>query len=483
MNGTQRTHMGHPSPNDIAAVDEILDNIEPVLAPVQERLRAHKGRHAETTLKAFIGYCLLNDLAGNASTLANVLRVAKGLQNDTRTGWGDTSPEQTYKRLHQLFSRLMRLLGEAEPGELSEMDQLINSLIETQLDATGIDFGTTEAADGTVFRTPARKRYSRPTPAQQKWNVENGRDPHTRIAWTIDEDAALGHYPAKDGQVNFAVGYEAHLFTPVPEEGNDMPIVASAVTVQPNTTASRVAMRDLAIRIKDRVNTLIFDAGYDRTGESSFQILHDHGISPIFDPNKKLRHGKAPSHGKLIIDGDEFCPQMPKGLRNLPDFAKNLAPDACTNLEARYAERDRYRFEPVAYGAKTVRSMCPAWRGTVKCTGVPHSLNNPKVDIVDVEVSIDPPKCCTQRTTSTPRRLLRRSRQGRYPYGTAEWLRLYGQRNRVESYNADFRHNIGNFEERKWCAVMGRVKLTFLLGIKLLTTNMRKIENFKQDTR
>lgn len=211
---------------------------------------------------------------------------------------------------------------------------------------------------------------------------------------------------------------------------------------------------------------------------------HSHLALALFVRPTPVRfgQGKTRTHGALIIDGDLYCPKMPRALRRLPDFAKTMSKGESANLEALYDERDRYRFERKAYGSEKVRSMCPAQALKVKCTGVPVSLNNPRTDIPYVEAPEDRPKCCAQVTITTKTEELRRSRQGHYAYGTSKWRRLYAQRNRAESYNADFRHNIGNFEERKWCAVMGRVKMTFMFGIKLLATNMRKIANFLADS-
>ena len=480
---SQRSHLGHPSPEDVRAVDQELSELTPLLDPIQQKLHDHPGRKAEVSLRALFAYFLCNEKAENKTTLQNALIVGRALPPEVRVGWGDISPDPSYAQLHRLFTRFVRLhKGGNLGGEISKMDELFNRLFQAQLDATNIDFGSVEAADGTVFRTTARERFRPPNDEEKKWNEENGRDRNSKIPWTVDPDAALGHYPSKGGQTKFATGFEAHLTVPVPDGPRKMPIVVSSMTVQRNATTDRTALRSLAISRKHRIKTLIVDAGYDRKGEESFQRLHLEGIAIIFDPNKKLRQGKTRTHGALIIDGDLYCPNMPKRLRRLPDFAKNMAKGESAKLEALYDERDRYRFERKAYGPDKVRSMCPAQALKVKCTGVPVSLNNPRTDIPYVEAPEDRPKCCTQVTITTKTEQLRRSRQGHYAYGTSKWRRLYAQRNRAESYNADFRHNIGNFEERKWCAVMGRVKMTFMFGIKLLATNMRKIANFLADS-
>ena len=479
----QRAHLGHPSKADIKKVSQLLQALSPAIDPLQSRLHDHPGKRADVSLNAFLGYFLLNEMAGNDLTIRNVFHVAEALPSTVRARWGDCSENLTYARLHHLFRRTCKLLGGRNVrGEISDMDYFLNELLMLQLGATGIDFGTTEAADGTVFRTTARSRFRRPNSEEKRWNQKNGRDRNAMVEYTVDADAVMGHYPRKDGHQKFATGYEAHVFVPVSEGGQEMPVVASALTVQANSTADRIAMRNLAILRSSRIDTLLFDAGYDRKGEESMQKLLSHGINPIFDPNKNLRQGKTRSNGKIIIDGDEFCPQLPSKLRRLPDFAKNMSLDERKKLEAMYNERDRYRFERVAYGEKTIRSMCPAQAGKVRCSGVPVSLNSKRKDIPSVQAPDHLPKCCTQKTTSTPTVMLRRSRQGRYAYGTTAWLKLYAQRNRVESYNALFRHNIGHFEERKWCAVMGRVKMTLMLGIKLLATNIRSIANFLNDT-
>lgn len=475
MTSFQRTHLGHPSSNDIDLVDELLGNIEHVLTPLQEKLHDHKGRKAETSLRAFYAYGVLNEMAGNRATIVNVLAVARGLDSATRLRWGDSSPDQSYKRLTTLARRISKLLG----SKGFDIDDEATALLQAQLDAVkGVDFGTAIAFDGTVFRSSAVTHYRNPTTAERRTKSAHGRNPSTQVAWCKDPDAAHGHYPSKDGQTKFAMGYEAHLACPVPTvKGQDMPIVAAAMSLQPNSTATRPAIRDLLIRLK-KYDTVIFDAGYDFKGKQCFQEFLANGISPIFDPNKKLRKGQSSSHGKLIIDGDEFCPSTPKRLRDLPSLAQSLKTAEREKLEGLYDERARYMMARVSYGAM-VRSMCPALAGKVACPQRPESLNNygatiPK-EIVPPE---NPPKCCIQKTTSTPVALLRRSRQGQHPYGTTDWGRLYRQRNRIESYNASIRHNIGNMAERSWTRVFGREKIGMFLTFKLLATNIRNIESF-----
>lgn len=474
----QRTHVGHPSFNDIKLVDELLRNIETELAPLQAKLHDHRGRKAETSLRAFHAYGVLNELAGNRGTVVNMLAVARGLDPEVRRRWGDTSEDQSYKRLSTLTRRISKILAESS----TDFDDAATGLLQAQLDAADvIEFGTAVAFDGTVLRTSAVTHFRKPTKAESNAKKARGQDPATQVAWSKDPDAAHGHYPSKDGQTKFAMGYEAHIACPVPTtKGQDMPIVAAALSFQPNSTTHRPAIRDLLLRM-GKYDTVIFDAGYDFKGDQSFQKFLDHGISPIFDPNKRLRKGKTSSHGKVIIDGDEFCPSTPKRLRNLPSLAQTMDETERRKLEGLYDERAKYMMARVSHG-KMVRSMCPALAGKVACPQRPASLNNYGTEVP--EEIVPPtrlPLCCTQKTTSTKVELLQRSRQGMYPYGTTDWGRVYRQRNRVESFNGAIRYNIGNLTERAWTRVVGRIKIGLFFVFKLMAANIRSIENFLHD--
>ena len=77
--------------------------------------------------------------------------------------------------------------------------------------------------------------------------------------------------------------------------------------------------------------------------------------------------------------------------------------------------------------------------------------------------------------------VLRRSRQGKYPYATTDWGRTYRQRNRIESFNAAIRYNTGNMAERSWTRVFGRCKVGMVFWFKVLAVNIRNIEKFLHD--
>gem|GEM_PF-5111200 len=249
---------------------------------------------------------------------------------------------------------------------------------------------------------------------------------------------------------------------------------------QPNATTYRPAIRDLLIS-RNRYRTAVFDGGYDFKDENSFQKFLDVGIAPIFDPNKVLRKGTTSSHGKLIRDGDEFCPSTPEALRDLPSLAEHMSEADRTALEARYDERAKYMMARVSYSDGRVRSMCPAMEGKVVCPQRPKSMNIQDPTVPEVVPPKSLPKCCVQTTTSTKVELLRRSRQGRRPYGTTDWGRIYRQRNRTESFNAMIKHNVGNLAERSWCRVFGRCQVGLLFGLKMMAANIRSIDNFLYD--
>lgn len=478
MATVQRTHVGHPSKADIKLADRLLKTIGPVLEPLQEALRDHKGKKAETSLKAFYGYGFLNEMAGNRGTVTNMVAVAAGLDPQVRHRWGDTSPNQSYKRLITVNKRYAKLLKSGE----YDVDQITTKILEAQLDASGIDYGKACAFDGTVIRSPAVTRFRKPTAADRARRVGKRKD--NQVAWCKDPDAAYGHYPDKDGQESLAMGYEAHIACPVPTaQDKDMPIVASALSMQPNTTGTRTAIRDLLIQ-RQRYETVIFDAGYDFKADRTFQTFLNHGISPVFDPNKLLRKGQSSSHGKIIIDGDEFCPSTPQRLRDLAPIAPNMSTKERTKREAQYDERAKYMMARVSYDGTNVRSMCPALTGKVACPQRPESLNVWSSEMPDeISPPKTPPKCCVQQTTTTKVKILRRSRQGLHPYGTTEWGRIYRQRNRIESYNSAIRHNIGTLAERAWVCMFGREKTAVLFSFKLLATNTRNIETFLADRR
>ncbi len=477
MEFRQRSHVGHPSAADIELVDVLLTNLEHKLQPLQDKLHDHKGRKAQTSLKAYVGYAILNEMAGNRSTTMAITAVARGLSRDVRLRWNDTSPEQSYKRLTTILHRSAKILAETTTG----FDEFVTGLFEAQLDATGIDFGDAVSFDGTVTRSAAVLHFRDPTEAEREANLKQGRNPDKMVALGKDPDARHGHYPSKEGTTKYAFGYEAHIACPVPTtQDQDMPIVASALAFQPNSTTNRPAIRDLLIG-RRRYKTVIFDGGYDFKDESSFQEFLNHGIAPIFDPRSTLRRGTTSSNGKLIVDGDEFCPSMPERFLDLKSMADHRSEEERIEMEAKYDERAKYMMARVSYDEERVRSMCPALEGKVACTQRPASMNIADPNVPEVTPPSSLPKCCIQKTTSTKVELLRRSRQGRRPYGTTEWGRLYRQRNRIESYNSLIKYNIGNFAERAWTRVFGRCKVGFFFTFKMLAANVRSIDNFFYD--
>lgn len=451
---------GHPSQDCIELVDKLLQEIEPVLAPIQQRLRDHPGRPAETSLKALLGYVLLNSMASNRARLTDVCRVASALPDDVRAGWGDASPKVTYKRLVRLFGRAAKLLADPDAlngvygggASLDIFNLFATDALVAQVDASGIDVGGGVAFDGTVLRSPSLQ----------------------------DGDAQLGHYPSKEGETPFAHGYEAHAaITTRTRQDIDVPQVAVALAFQANHTGERVAIRDILINQKDRIDVAVFDAGYDFKGERSFEKLHHHGIAPIFDPKKNLRSGGS-HNGKILRDGDAFCPQTPRHLLDLPLHPKGASKQDRDALTAKYDQRARYMMERVEHIEGRVRSLCPAQAGKIVCPQVETSLTlSPKKAPIEVVPPDDPPKCCTQKTTSTPERMLQRSRQGRYPYGTSAFMAQYGQRNRSESYFSQIKHNSGNIVAKGWTLLTGRTKVGLMFLVELLAENARAFERFR----
>lgn len=266
-------------------------------------------------------------------------------------------------------------------------------MLEANLDASGIDFGRAVSGDGTVFRSPAAAYFRTPTDEEKLQNVEDGKEPDAKILKaSLDTEAKNGHYPSKQGFTKYAHGYEAHLLVPIPDSDElKIPMVVSGMSLQANTSATRFVMRDLVIDRADRYDMLLYDAGYDYKDERNFQTLLDHGIDPIFDPNKKLRKGKRTSNGNIIRDGDTFRPSTPKRLLVLADFAKDKTTNKLLAMEAMYDERDKYRMERVSYDSDTVRSMCPAQAGKVACPLVTPSLNIRGKNLPDVTPPQDPP--------------------------------------------------------------------------------------------
>lgn len=470
--------VGPPSEEHTELTLRFLDAAKPSIDPLQASLHDHPGCVADITLRGFIGSTLLNELADRKSTLVSVWSTLHRLPAETKISLGiDPEISIEYHQVHRIFSRICEKLSGTD-NTVDDLTEFLTRLCEHMMDdEPDINWGTIGIFDGTVVETPAKVHFRKKTAKEKAASKPKDRD--KEIAYSADPDALHGHYPSKGGKkAGFAMGFEAHLFANVPVADEPAPLIATAIAVVGNSTATRVIARDLAISRKHRFDTVIYDAGYGFTDKRTFARLEEVGIDRIFDPSGK-RRDRSTHNGARILDGDAFCPSVPETLvklktnTNLKDSTKSAA------LAEQYDERARYAFQRHGSTESQYRFKCPARAGKVRC---PHYAPSMEGDLSRPVID-NPPNdgrpSCTQATITVPKKTLGTNRQSRFLFGTTKWLAFYRKRGRVESANSNFRHNLTTLAERKWIQVMGRLKLGFFLGMKILVANMLSIDRFR----
>jgi hypothetical protein len=290
--------------------------------------------------------------------------------------------------------------------------------------------------------------------------------------------------------------YAANLTTRVahnPHQEPDYPLIAMAFTLsKPNEDLGGETVRGLS-SIVDRGH-VPGRAGGDKAyfanlkPESLHIPVNRLGWDVITDYTSTglgIKGGKA---GALQIEGDHYCPCMPKPLVTASIDAVNHEIDQATYL-ARIKERGSYALrnkeKPDERGH--VPKMCPAYGpgATVECPLRdihPRASKKQKPSILEANLPEAPDKICTQSSVDfAPEDGIRHAQY--LDYGSEEWAKTYKHdRNTIESFNAQVKdpgyENLGASSRRRMRGFAAQqVLVTFLI----VAANMRKIIKFMSD--
>lgn len=463
---------------------QILRSIEPAVLPLHDQMRFHPGRPAQLSFIGLLAGLVLTDFGGHELSIENVKSKINAFPSSYKKELGITGgPHRhrknlTYRQVSHAFHRLCHILRCDNTSAVSVLDKFSTDLLENQVDSYRFDLSKTAAFDGTVMSTWALLRFRRKDESREdKPKGESGWK-----AYSADPDAKHGHYPAKGGRkAGFAMGYEAHLLTPLASPGVKAPTLVSGMAFQPNSTADRPAIKRLIISRKGRYDTVVYDGGYHFIGNNSFAELTEKGIGRVFEPVESLRKG-PPASGAILIDGDIFSTCLPEKLRQIPaKLDKRSGPEA-KRLNGLYEERDSYRYRRHAETDKFFRGLNPAHAGQLATKAVPESMNLP---FTKPRCSVHKPgskNCSATKTVNVDKERLLVNRQA-FPFGTKPWLKIYLKgRSQVECANSNVRKNYNKLSERDWCRVIGRVPTGIMFLIKLLTTNAEAVRRFEYCT-
>ena len=492
-----------PTRKDIKAVEEFLDTVSDQIELLHNLTRTHPP-FARVGIRAITLAGVLNAMCERTMTLKNIAATGNSLPKAVLKRYGLTGKE-TYKQYTHTNQRIADVLKEERTREAlgiffdaddpddgttrtNGISLFATALLNEQCKPVLHIFNGLYGVDGTVVMTRAKEHWRDPTEEEQSKRPKKNRDKKVCFS-PVDRDAAYGHYPNKDGNVEFALGYEFELLGPAAE--GDQPLLAIGIAFQPNSTKYRDAARNLAIRLNSQIVQLMYDGGYDFVGARSFaEQLRAHGIGRTFDPVGRPR--RAGSHsGAILIDGDAFCPFTPEKIQEpAPSSATGRSAENAAKLNAKYDERQSYQFERRGQNQTHYRSMCPAESGKVECPRKPSDPNKvrdhskPTIELgKEADVPEENwPKCCTQKTIGVPVTLLGPNRQDRNAYGTTAWNKEYKQRNMIESVNGAIReNNHGGLAERKWTKVMGLEKVGLMFTFKAIASNIFELAKFDFD--
>ena len=212
------------------------------------------------------------------------------------------------------------------------------------------------------------------------------------------------------------------------------------------------------------------------------------GYKPVFD-YKVTEVGLQESYnGAILVDGEWFCPQMPKRLVTATSTYKAIDEDKRTpadfelwmnQLQQRraYVLRPNEKLQP----GKSLDMVCPAYgpSPTARCPLRPSSTEPKYAGKTAITVVPDTPgKICTcKHTAAFPEAAGLKWRQDLPPF-LEEWDKTYGLlRSFIESYNGfvkdESRENAGAPGRRR---MRGLAAQTLFVCLMVVAANLRKIE-------
>lgn len=372
---------------------------------------------------------------------------------------------------------------------ISSFDLFINWMIAASIpedlaspEGTAIDGTGVEAY--ALYRRPIQPAGHAGKPGKGKENGGSGGIPDPGTRRSADPDARWGKKTATDNHPKeMYFGYEAHFAVDAHPQGTvDAPRVLRSFVLVPASSdraAAAVAALDIIKKVAAegyRLSRVYIDRGYSMLKAENVQLpLWQRGLSPVFDLAQNQKTTQPSTHsGTIFIDGGLFSEALPETLRKLSSPRESgISAEESAKRAKRFDERNNYAYRP--HGARDPetgrqRFKGPATAGKLHCPNNAESMRlGYKYDETNCAPDTAETKCgCSGTVTVGPEE---HARESQWPlFGTTAWLKLYGARNAVESFNADVRTNKLNWR-RGYVKTFNRPRTGFLLAISLVALN------------
>ncbi|HUY06246.1 MAG TPA: hypothetical protein VMU99_03170 [Acidimicrobiales bacterium] len=275
-------------------------------------------------------------------------------------------------------------------------------------------------------------------------------------------------------------------------DNQDFPVIVTALKLGPY-------VHDISPRVASVLKSL------SRRGYPADLLVADRGILPNAKPEdvqlltkqldylmvfdyRKDQLGKMDTYeGAILVEGQWYCPMMPKPLINATiTFQASAQTDAdFTTWMDRLIQRQRYALRPNERSrpGESVDMVCPAFgpSPTARCEMRPTSLDRKHAGKTRIPVTpTSPGKICTNKhTVAFPPSAGAKYAQT-FPYALEKWDKVYRLlRNYVEGYNGYMKdpayQDLGAPGRRR---LRGLAAQSLLSCLGLVAANLRKIETF-----
>lgn len=334
----------------------------------------------------------------------------------------------------------------------------------------------TQVVDSKVVRTSTHRTRGGHV-AVFPMKGDDGRWQHS-----LDPDARDGYRSGKQmGSKEVFLGYDLHIAVPTPAtSGLALPGLAYGIEVTAAGASKAAAGLRLIDRVKARakkraqnVTSVTVDRGYSMARLAAWALpLIDRGIVQHHDlGSKESRLAPGPHPGVIYLDGHPYLAVMPKRLKELRRPGLDANAEEVAESARQYNERAPYAFStngPVRpNGAQRYRG--PVLTKKVRCPNHPESMRWAETKPL---TNCTPGEACACSLTFTVQADDRVTKH-RQPelYGTENWLKRYGARNLVESFNASLKKHHMKLA-RHSTRLFGLAKNTIMLGFIVAATNI-----------
>ncbi|MBT2534325.1 hypothetical protein J7E83_19770 [Arthrobacter sp. ISL-48] len=375
-----------------------------------------------------------------------------------------------------------------------DFDAFLNLIIDAAI-PNSLPSPTGLAIDGTGVEAYAVRRWKSKRPQAEPGEKKKPQNRSTKPSagqtqeWTsADPDARLGKKTATENHPKeMFFGYEAHFGVDAYPKGTvDAPrVIRSFVLVPAGSSRAAAGLAGLDI-VKEvagkeyRLKTVYADRGYSMLKADNWQLpLWSRNIRQVCDLAQNQRTTRpSPHHGTIYIDGGLFTSAIPKTLIELDSpTAPNLNKEEKDKRAKLYDERTQFAYHP--HGARNPenghqRFKGPATASKLSCPNNELSMRLGN-EYQETNCTLGEPCGCSGTITLTPDE---HARESQWPlFGTTNWMKLYGARNAVESFNADVRTNKLSWR-RGYVKTFTRPGTAFLLAISLAALNIRIVRDW-----